>query len=329
MPVMEKKKFIRLLHKYITGYATPQERRFVENYFNLFQNDPDILKTIVPEEKEKLKAVLKSGIEDRIVRVDEKGQNNKFLHAKIIGIAAAILAMAFIASLFLLSPGASEKKTKQSEAPITQHLQNRVIFLPDGSTVMLSPGSKLNYPSSFDGAKRREVFLEGQAFFDIKHKPEKPFIVHTATLETIVLGTAFNIKAITGEMEITVTVKRGKVKVRDHDKVLGVIAPNQQIVYNTQKVSSSTKTVKTENYLSWKEQDLLLDNLTISEAAELLEERYNVKITVSDKSISTQRFTASFSTNETLEQALTSICVFNEVSYHYNKEKSWVVIGNK
>ena len=206
------------------------------------------------------------------------------------------------------------------------HKENRVIFLPDGSTVILSPGSKLNYPSSFDGMEKREVFLEGQAFFDIKHNASRPFIVHTGKLATIVLGTAFNIKALPSETEITVTVKRGKVKVSDQDKILGVITPNQQITYNQRKVSSTVKVLDNDSYLDWKEQDLLFDNLTIAEAAKLLEERYKVKITISDQSISSQRFTTTFSKNESFEQILKSICIFNGVVYKYNKEKATAII---
>jgi ferric-dicitrate binding protein FerR (iron transport regulator) len=208
-------------------------------------------------------------------------------------------------------------------------IENRVIFLPDGSTVILSPGSKLNYPSSFDGMQKREVFLDGQAFFDIKHNATRPFIVHTGKIETIVLGTAFNIKALPGEKEITVTVKRGKVKVIDENKELGIITPNQQITYNKEKVSSDIKVVDSDSYLNWKEQDLLFDNLTIAEAAKLLEEKYKVEIVISDSSISSQRFTATFTKNDTFEQALKSICVFNGVNYKYNKEKSAVIITNK
>ena len=130
-------------------------------------------------------------------------------------------------------------------------------------------------------------------------------------------------------MDITVTIKRGKVKVSDQNKILGIITPNQQIIYNKKKVSSILKIVDSDSYLDWKEYDLLFDNLTITEAAELLEERYKVKITISDQSIGSQRFTATFPKNESFEQALKSICVFNGVVSKYNKEKATVIISNK
>ena len=209
---------------------------------------------------------------------------------------------------------------------VVEHEKNRVIFLPDGSTVILTGGSKLNYPSTFDGLKTREVYLEGQAFFDIKHNKSRPFIVHTGNLETKVLGTAFNIKAFPNEDNITVTVMRGRVSVNDQNKILGIITPNQQITYAKSKVKSLIQTVRNESYLTWKQEDLLIDNLTISEAAKLVEDRYNVKIIITNPQIESLRFTTTFSKNETLEEILNSICEFNGLAYTYDKEKSIVNI---
>ena len=342
---MDKHYFIKLLHKYQQGDVTKEDRQFLESYYNLFQNEPDVMDALSIEQKNEFKDDIKGNIWDNISKEEQPSHRIRFINKRFIRMAAAAIFMGFIISLFFLFNGSSKKQTLASiavqqfdgsskkqvpESVAIKHKENRVICLPDGSTVILSPGSKLNYPSSFDRLAKREVFLEGQAFFDIKHNASRPFIVHTGKLETIVLGTAFNIKALPGETEITVTVKRGKVKVIDQNKILGVITPNQQITYNQQKVSSILKIVDSgDSYLEWKEQDLLFDNLTIAEAAELLEEQYKVKITISDQSISSQRFTATFPKNESLEQALKSICVFNEVAYKYNKEKDLVTITNK
>jgi len=201
--------------------------------------------------------------------------------------------------------------------------------LPDGSTVILSFGSKLDYPSSFEGLPRREVYLTGQAFFDVRKSTVRSFVVHTGKLTTTVLGTSFNIKAYPGDMDITITVKRGAVKVSDQHKTLGIIRPDQQIVYNKQKANSVQTEVTTDNYLDWKQQDLLFDNLTVEEAAKLLEERFNVKIVISDASIGARHFTTTFPRSESLEEALKSICEFNEAVFKYDKEKAIVTISDK
>ncbi|MCW3091498.1 MAG: anti-FecI sigma factor FecR [Ferruginibacter sp.] len=326
---MEKRYILKLLHKYLKGDLAKEEKHLLETYYNLFQNEPDIMDTLSMEERKEFKNDIKDAIWDKISRDEQPTQKVQFLNKRMIKIAAAaVLIMVFSTSLFFLLDGSSKKQTNVNTSLAVNHKVNRVVFLQDGSKVILSAGSKFNYPSSFEGLEKREVFLEGQAFFDIQHNPSKPFIVHTSRLETIVLGTAFNIKAISGETDITVTVKRGKVKVTDQNKTLGVITPNQQITYNKGEVSYSMKIVESDSYLDWKEQDLLFDNLTVAEAAKLLEERYKVRITISDQSISSQRFSASFPKNESFEQALKIICVFNEVTYKYDKEKSTVIISN-
>ena len=323
---MDKQYFIQLLHQYQLGNLTIEEQQFIESYYNQFQDDPDIFETLNAGEKEELGNSMKDAIWSHILRKEAYSQKKRFFNKRFTRMgAAAVIFIVVIAGSFFLFNGISNKQATGSTA--VQQKENRVIFLPDGSTVFLSTGSKLSYPSSFDGMEKREVFLTGQAFFDIKHNVSKTFIVHTEKLETIVMGTAFNIRAIPAEPEIIVTVKRGKVKVNDHHKTLGVFTPKQQITYNKKKVSSVIKVVYSDNYLDWKEQDLLFDNVTIAEAAKLLEEEYKVKIEINDPSIGSQHFTTTFSKNAGLEQVLKSICVFNEVAYKYDKEKAIVIIS--
>jgi len=325
---MDKNYFIKLLHKYLDGNLTNEEQRFLISYYNLFQNEPDVMEVLNIEEKEELKNDIKSAIWNHISEEEQAVSKIKFINKRFVKLAAAaVVFIMFLASVFILFNRPSENP--QPEPLAVHKKENRVIFLPDGSTVILSAGSKLNYPSSFDGLEKREVFLDGQAFFDIKHNASRPFIVYTGKLKTEVLGTAFDIKAIPGEADITVTVTRGKVKIMDQDKVLGVITPNQQITYSKEKVSAVTKTINIDSLLNWKEQDLRCDNLTVAEAAELLEGRYHVKIIISDQSITSQRFTTIFSKSDSFEQVLKSICVFNGLSYEYNKQNSVVTISHK
>ena len=325
---MDKNYFIKLLHKYLDGNLTNEEQRFLISYYNLFHNEPDVMEVLNIEEKEELKNDIKSAIWNHISEEEQAVSKIKFINKRFVKLAAAaVVFIMFLASVFILFNRPSENP--QPEPLAVHKKENRVIFLPDGSTVILSAGSKLNYPSSFDGLEKREVFLDGQAFFDIKHNASRPFIVYTGKLKTEVLGTAFDIKAIPGEADITVTVTRGKVKIMDQDKVLGVITPNQQITYSKEKVSAVTKTINIDSLLNWKEQDLRCDNLTVAEAAELLEGRYHVKIIISDQSITSQRFTTIFSKSDSFEQVLKSICVFNGLSYEYNKQNSVVTISHK
>jgi ferric-dicitrate binding protein FerR (iron transport regulator) len=123
----------------------------------------------------------------------------------------------------------------------TQQVQH--LELPDASRVTLQPGSSLRYTTALAGP-RREVYLEGEAFFQVHKNPQRPFLVFTNQVITTVLGTSFDVKAYPGQAQALVAVREGKVAVQPretaqldatpaHPAKLGVLLlPNQQVVYS-------------------------------------------------------------------------------------------------
>jgi transmembrane sensor len=121
--------------------------------------------------------------------------------------------------------------------------QVQAFGLPDGSRVTLHPGSSLRYAVALAGA-RREVYLEGEAFFQVHKNPARPFLVFTNQVVTTVLGTSFDVKAYPGRAQALVAVREGKVSVQPrtnaqldatptHPAKGGVLLlPNQQVVYS-------------------------------------------------------------------------------------------------
>lgn len=339
---MNKHYFIKLLQKYRQGIVTNEERQFLESYYNLFEEEQDVLSNLGEEDKKEIKEHLAGRMWDNISKIDGGQSKIRSLNKGFMRVAAAaIIIVTVISSVFFLYTSSNrehsniaiqqptdETKLVATKAISPHQKENTVIFLPDGSTVFLSPGSKLNYPSTFDGMNKREVYLQGLAYFDIKHNATKPFVVHTGKVETTVLGTAFNIKARQGEKHVTVTVTRGRVRVSDAHKTLGIITPRQQITYNVEKETAILSRVRSNNFLDWKNHDLFIDNLTLAEAAKLLEEQYKIKIVIKDPSIMEERFTATFPKNEKLEEAVKSISEFNGLSYSIDTNKSVVTINN-
>jgi ferric-dicitrate binding protein FerR (iron transport regulator) len=323
---MDKRYLLQLLRKYLKGNATLEEKKFVEDYYNTFSEESDVMNAFTSEEKAALENELVRNIFSSVPQKEFTDPKVKPLKTTYWKVAAAVIVLAILSTSAYKLLNKPEVKLAAQPALAVHANTNRVFFLADGSSVILSAGSRLNYPSSFDGMSKREVYLEGQAFFDITHNESKPFIVHTGDVTTTVLGTAFNIKAMPGESNITVTVNRGKVKVENKQTTLGIITPRQQITFDKQRTTSNMQLVKSDSYMEWKDETLLFDNLTIAEAAKLLEEKFNAKIEVRDQSLSSQRFTASFPKNESLEEALNSICVFNRVHYSYNDDKSLIMI---
>ncbi|GAB2982434.1 hypothetical protein GCM10027049_18810 [Mucilaginibacter puniceus] len=321
---MHKRYFIKLVRKHIKGNATPEEEQLLFSYYNLFEFEPDVIE-LFDGEKQQIKDQISTGIKQGI-ELRTRTKTARILKIKYISAAAAAVIAGFLLTytIFLAQP-----QQQIAKVVIMKKSDNRLIHLPDGSIAIVMKGSKLTYPSSFDGLKKREVYLEGEAYFDIKHNDKKAFIVHTGKLQTTVLGTAFNVKALNTDKFIVVTVTRGKVSVGDKDKVFGTITPNQQIVFNKVRANSQVKKVAAAEFTCWQGQDLVLDDVTMEEASIVLKERYKVEIQCIDPKLQINRFTTEFQYNESLEHVLKILSQYNNTTYSYDKENNIVTIGNK
>ena len=328
---MENSRLATLFLRYTSNTITQPEK---EEFFELLakpEND-DHVKLLMDQ--------LWEGIPDENPHVTIHDRNLETIFAKsapVISInrsprsvqwrkIAAVFLLAVLASGTLFYFDALKTKSQQPvavEEPIVEH---SFIKLPDGSTVILNADSKLEFPESFDNLASREVYLTGEGFFDVKHDPTKPFIVHTGKLTTTVLGTAFNVKAFPGENDITVTVARGKVKVSEDNKILGIIEHDQQITFNKESTHSSQESVDSKQTVAWIERDIFFDDVTMEAAIEQLEDRFQVAIQFENKKIKACRFTATFVKGEDLKQILQVICEFNNATFTYNAQDQVVRI---
>ncbi len=323
---MDKQIFLELLHRYLNDKATGEEERFLIKYYDLFSDEPDVVALMDDLHRKKLKNDIKAAIFRAIDDDVEPGKKTLPFKAVFLRIAAAAVVVGFLATGVLFFRGHTDKP-QAAHALVRQQKSNLFITLSDGSSVILSYGSKLRYATTFTGLPKREVYLEGQAYFDIKHDASKPFIVHTGKVETTVLGTAFNIKAMPDDKIITVTVTRGRVKVSDQQRELGVIIPNQQIIYNKAELNATQSKIDAKVITNWTSQEnLYFEDVTVAEAAKLLEQRFKVKIIFKDQIVLSKRFTSTFDNTASLDKDLKSICEFNEASYTYDKDKSTITI---
>jgi transmembrane sensor len=233
------------------------------------------------------------------------------MQKKWVWAAAAAAIIIFVAGFQLLKPKnenrafIAKKETKILQPAIGLKTE-KYIRLADGSTVLLNEGSRLDYPENF-GSSTREVTLIGEGYFDIQHETGRPFIVHTGKITTTVLGTAFNIKAYPHQTEIIVTVTRGKVKVSDDKRILGVLRPNESIAVNTENNLFRQQKVNAADTVEWKKQYLVFEDITMQDAAVLIAARYNVHISFSKESLKDCIISATFLDNENLEQVLTVV----------------------
>lgn len=205
--------------------------------------------------------------------------------------ASLLLCMALGWWLFTRTPA-----EKTIPASLAKAVNVKVITLPDGTTVTLNKDSHLDYPAAF-GDSTREVALTGEAFFDVKHDPGKPFMVHTGAFVTRVLGTAFNIRAYSKDSLLAVTVERGKVQVQRQDskKALSILQAGDQLVIEKQTNTPHLAKVDTKKIIQWKDSDLQFDDIRFEEAALLIGGRYNVQLNFSNEALHNCRFTVDLS----------------------------------
>ncbi|MCF0038506.1 FecR family protein [Dyadobacter fanqingshengii] len=163
------------------------------------------------------------------------------------------------------------------------------IALPDGSSVRLSPESKLSYPAKFV-QHEREVLLNGEAFFDVTKNPESPFKVYTSDVVTTVLGTSFTVKAFDHDKDVRVVVKTGRVtvsanapqtKTQEPEKNELVLLPNQQVVYHRDDQKMKRSLIENPAQVGPTDitnQNLVFDNAPVAKVFESLQKRYEVQI---------------------------------------------------
>lgn len=165
-----------------------------------------------------------------------------------------------------------------------------MIKLDDGTKVWVNAETKLKYPVTFVG-DRREVVLEGEAFFDVA-KNEKPFIVKTSFGDVRVLGTAFGISAYASEPESYTTLVRGKVSVEREGIKPVVILPGEQVV--TSKDGKMIKQqVDVEEFVGWKDGIYVFKEKSLGEIMKTLERWYNISVDFQDKSLVDLPFTGN------------------------------------
>lgn len=155
------------------------------------------------------------------------------------------------------------------------------INLPDGSTAMLRPGSRLRFPTAFVGSQRL-VMLEGEAYFKVEKDAKHPFVVQSGNIETTVLGTEFNISGS------TVTLINGRVKVKENDTQQSVVmTPGQQASVVDSKFRVAV--VDTLPYVYWRDGYIYYDNMTISDIMKSIGSTFNMSVRCMNTDVMQQR----------------------------------------
>jgi ferric-dicitrate binding protein FerR (iron transport regulator) len=209
---------------------------------------------------------------------------------------------------FYLKPGgAAAYQTCRTAAGQTQQLH-----LPDGSLVTLAPQSQLRYPAQFTTASR-EVYLDGEAFFEVSKNPHRPFRVHSESWMTQVLGTKFNVRAVRGASQMAVSLVEGKVQVNDEHGQY-VLAPGQQLLAERATGRIYRQAFNKAKVMAWRSNKLVFQNEKLADVADQIERLYGVKLVFADLATAEVRLWATFE-NEPLPAVLDALHQAGSLDY--------------
>ncbi len=341
---MSRTAFAALLKKYQTGHATEAERRVVEQWYALLDEEP---RPLGVQERQDIEERLWRALQQNALRREAPAAKQLtpvwrrgFFQA---GVAAVLtLALAFLiyqsenSAIEVVEPIARQKA--DPIRVVTNHTNHEMpVVLEDGSKALLSSQSELRFPAHFT-ADKREVFLGGEAFFEVSENPERPFLVNAGQITTKVLGTSFLVKAPPGQLSVEVEVKTGKVSVYERDEEIAgksskkgsgvVLAANHRVTFSGKDKLFLTSLVenpvplpetRTSNRFDF-------DDTPLVEVVHRLEEAYRIKIEMEKKTLGVCPFTARLSDLDLYEQ-LDIICA--TIQGEYDIKGTTILISGK
>jgi ferric-dicitrate binding protein FerR (iron transport regulator) len=294
--------------------ASGKNRKKLEDfYYILFLNNRLQVEKQIDVEKSlsELKLKIASG-----ERTQQKSKTKRRLSRWVQIAAAAIIAgIIFLGSVNLKN---ISDKIEQPFVVFTDFGERTQILLPDGSKVWLNSCSRLEYKTSLF-SKKRNVKMEGEAYFEIYPDKNAPFTVNSRNLDTEVLGTKFNIHANTDDSFITTTLLEGAILVTVTNASNWEyirMKPYQQLIYNcnTGKTTVSNCNEATD-YINWINDKLYFEKTSLENITKSLERHYNIHFVFFSESIKKEIFTCDFQANENIYHVLSLLSLTGKFDY--------------
>lgn len=295
-----------LIVRYLSNEATPAEQEQLFDWVSQNPENKKVFDDYVSLWSVRQNASRQFNVQSGLSRLNdrindfEKQEQRKNAFWNVWNMAAAILLLVVSGfTLYFNGIAAFEDHAQSllSETSATDQLS--VVTLSDGSVITLNKQATLKYPATFD-AKTREVYLSGEAFFQVAKDSSKPFVIHANGITTTVLGTSFNVKASADS--VTVSVATGKVRVSD-GRQTQLVMPYERVLYSD---ATFTKSSSDLSELNWNSRVLEFNDITLGQAAELISQFYEIQVTFQHEKLKNCVITGKFK-NQRLETVLQAI----------------------
>lgn len=237
-------------------------------------------------------------------------------HSYIPWALAAVCTVLAVAAVYLFRPEPVTRLVSSSES-------KGYFSLPDGSKVWLNKGSSLTYKGELDGRKRN-VSLEGEAFFDVSPNKDKPFIVHGKDMDITVTGTRFTVTSYQ-EQSGAVYLEEGSVTVKGHSFAETKLAPGQGIIFDDSSLSWKKVPILAQDHTCWIQDRLVFTNTPLADVFASLEHWYRISVICANKGFLEDTRISMTVRQETPENVLQSIALLTGISYSREEGNRFVI----
>ncbi|WP_146198686.1 FecR family protein [Pararcticibacter amylolyticus] len=230
-------------------------------------------------------------------------------------IAASVIMMFSVALLFFTFSRNQQSGTIYSETG-TRAGERKQVTLTDGTVITLNSTSRLRYPSTLNN-NTREVFLDGQAFFEVSHDGSRPFIVHAGKLAIQVLGTSFDVRNYREDINAAVTVATGKVSVKSPE-ITGrhLLTPGEQLTVNKRTGLAEEHAVEPGDFLAWQKGGQVFRSRELGEVCRVLERTYGITIIIRSPELAGQKMNLRTHGNENIRGVIDMLSKTGGFHYH-------------
>lgn len=314
-----------ILYKYFEGIASPEEEAAVYRWLDASsENKEELLK-----EREFFDVMIFAGSADektegkKLALNVNKGPFIRPWMREVLKVAAVVAVTVACGLYFYVS---EKKELLAAMNTITVPVGQRVnLTLSDGTTVWLNARSEMVYPAVFSGAKR-EVKLDGEGYFEVKHDKESPFVVHTQKCDIEVLGTKFNVEAYSDSEEFSTSLMEGAVKVIDNSAVSVpvLLKPNQEVNLKDGRLLVSS--IDDYDHFRWRDGLVCFNNIPFHELMRRFEKCYGISIMVENKNLEEYSCSGKFRISDGLDNALRILQRNAKYTFKRNEDNTIVYI---